>query len=453
MDTKIQNTKRELTPEEKSERNTLIYSLLVTLLLCLLGGGNTTIAIVAFFAYVPLALHPEFLIGPMLFTTVFDDYILIAEGQSLGRYIALLFIVSVLAKLMFSHTNIKLDFWFIISIVLILSSTTLSLFGLMGHTSLPISFIFNILLFLAFINCPTKKSNKLLTVQIWCYSIVSTIYATWFLLQNGLSVFEEGRIGQFEESVNANDLAVGLALLAAVVVSHFLANNFKNKTLHLVFFVGSVIITVLTGSRTSLIAILVSTIFVFLYWMKINSKITFKVLFIIIGILLMLIISYNILLKNFPVLMERFTIESVIDSGGTGRFNVWKTYMNVYFPDYWLLGIGFDPQNIFKAVEVVNGVGHGAHNIIIDILASSGIFGLFIYILIFSHSYKEINSCVKSNAHFLIPISMIVCVIFTGVGENVIRGRLLWFSIALGILMVKLHKNSSQKDETEKKDN
>lgn len=451
MDTKIQNTKRELTPEEKKERNTLIYSLLLTLLLCLLGGGNTAVTFIALLGYIPLLLRPECLIGPVLFTSVFDDYILITAGQSLGRYVAIFFIVGVLMKLMFAKRKIKIDFWFIIAVVIAITSIILSFFGIKGYTSFPITLVFNLIFFFCMLNCPIS-SKKVLVDQIWWFTILTLAYSAWFLLQNGLSAFEEGRVNIFEDSVNANQMAIGLAMLAASLVAHFLISNFKQKALHIALILATVFLTFLTGSRTSLLAILISSVIIFLYWLKLNSGKFGTALVITLLSAVLLYGIYQFLVSRFPLLMDRFTVDNVVESGGTGRVDVWKAFLTEYFPHYWLFGIGFDPQNLFYAVADVNGVGHGAHNIIIDILASSGIFGLTLHLMVFEKTRKEIKISAKKDCSALFPFAMLVCIIFTGIGENVIRGRLFWFSIALCIIFTILINKEKTNAEEQKND-
>ena len=451
MDTKIQNTKRELTPEEKKERNTLIYSLLLTLLLCLLGGGNTAVTFIALLGYIPLLLRPECLIGPVLFTSVFDDYILITAGQSLGRYVALFFIVGVLMKIMFAKKRIKIDFWFVITVVITASAVILSFFGIKGYTGFPTTFFFYLLFFFCMLNCPIS-SRKVLVDQIWWFTILTLAYSAWFLLQNGLSAFEEGRVGKFEDAVNANQMAIGLAMLAASLVAHFLINNFKQKTIHITLILATVFLTFLTGSRTSLIAILLSSVIIFLYWLKLNSGKFGTALLIIILSAVLLYGIYQFLVARFPILMDRFTVDNVVESGASGRIDVWKAFLTEYFPDYWMFGIGFNTKNLFHAVTDVNGIGHGAHNIIIDILASSGIFGLFLYFSLFVKTSKEVKISAKKDCSALLPFAMLVCIIFTGIGENVIRGRLFWFSIALCIIFTILINKEKTNAEEQKND-
>ncbi len=77
--------------------------------------------------------------------------------------------------------------------------------------------------------------------------------------------------------------------------------------------------------------------------------------------------------------MSRFTIDSIIATGGTNRVSIWKAYFDYYFPSHWLFGIGFDPLNMYYAIEKYLKIGHGAHNLIIDIISVSGMFGLIIF--------------------------------------------------------------------------
>ena len=111
--------------------------------------------------------------------------------------------------------------------------------------------------------------------------------------------------------------------------------------------------------------------------------------------------------------------------------------MTHYFPDYWLFGIGFDPLNMFYAAEAVNGIGHGAHNILIDILSASGLVGLTLFTTVYVRGFLDMKNGIKVNRNIFIPLAMMIGLLATGIGENVFRGRALWFAISLGALLLK----------------
>ena len=414
----------------------LCYSIAQVVALCLFGSGNETFAKLVLIGFIPLIFKPECLIGPLFFADTFSNYVLVGEAQSLSRYLILFFIAGVVMKMMFTSKRIKVDFWLIAIILMALLGLLFSCFGLFGYTSLPFTYLYNLLYFFCLLQCAVKATTNIIG-QMWSFTVLSVLYSVWFVLKNGLDVFIDGRVGVFEEGVNANTIAKGLCILAIIVLAHFMVNNFKHKIFHVGLLMLSVFVLFLTGSRTGFIAFFIGAAFAFLYWLKMSKKKIGTAVAVTLIFFVGIYYLYGYMMEEFPTLMERFTVEDVVASGGTGRVDVWSAYMTHYFPDYWLFGIGFDPLNMFHAAEAVNGIGHGAHNILIDILSASGLVGLTLFTTVYVRGFLDMKNGIKANRNIFIPLAMMIGILATGIGENVFRGRALWFAISLGALLLK----------------
>jgi O-antigen ligase len=182
----------------------------------------------------------------------------------------------------------------------------------------------------------------------------------------------------------------------------------------------------------------------YLYWVKIRSLNFGKALGITVLLSVLGIIVYFVVLYSFPVLMERFTVNDVVDSGGSGRVEVWITYLVHYFPEYWLVGIGYDSLNMYYAIEAITGAGHGAHNIIIEILSSTGLVGLAIYGITIFRSYRDMSRETRKDIDMLIPVALLTNSLVIGIGENAISGRFVWLAIALGVVFIELNKKGKK---------
>lgn len=427
----------------KIEYPEMLYSILLLIALCLIGGGSKIVSLIVLTGFVPLILKPEYLIGPVFFSSIWSGYILVGDGQSLARYLSLFFIFGVFAKSILHKIKIKVDFWFLTSVLGVLLAVILSSFGIYSYTSIPVSFVLNMLLFLVTLYCPIR-SKEVVTKQLWFASVLSVIYACWFLLKNGLDAFEGGKIGTLEEGVNSNNFGQGLSLLAIVIFAHLLLKRFKGKVWHISLMLISVFLIFLTGSRTALIALIISAVFILLFWMRLNSrKIGISFVIIVVALALLWYI-YDYLLEVLPELMGRFSFEDIMEDGGSGRIDVWSAYFKIYFPKYWLFGMGFDPNNLFYAIEAANGVGHGAHNIIVDILASSGVVGLVLYMSMYMKGISSGMKFAKKDMNALLPLGILIAYLSCGIGENVLRGRMAWFAIALILLLKKSYDNENK---------
>ena len=117
---------------------------------------------------------------------------------------------------------------------------------------------------------------------------------------------------------------------------------------------------------------------------------------------------------------------------------------NFIFPDYWAFGIGFDPLNIFHAIKRVSSEGHGAHNALVDILSSSGVFGLFLYVGFLRQVFRRIGKQISENKNFLLIVGLVSGLLVNGIGENIIRGRFFWFAIGLAFILLNSPKEANK---------
>lgn len=430
--------KTNLSTFSKIEYPKLLYSLVLIAVLSFFGGMNKLIPAVVLVAFIPLMFDPEYLIGPVFYSCMWNGHDIFTSGQTFARYFIIFFIFSVVVNIIQKNRRIKVDFWFITVVLGILLALMLSAFGVYGYTSIPASYILNLMLFLVALYCPVK-SKDLFKKQLWYFAILSLIYTTWFVLRNGFDAFEEGKLGSIDD-VNTNGIGKILCIIAIVVFCHFLASGLQSRILHISMLLVSVLLLFLSGSRTSLLAFLIAAVICLLYWMKLNSRKIIGTVIVIALVLLLFSYIYDYLVEAYPVLMERFTVEDTLEDGGTGRVAVWASYMTRYFPKYFMFGMGFDPLNLFRAIESVNGIGHGAHNHIIDILASTGVVGLALYIPMHIKGCKEGMQLAKRDAFAMVPFGVLIATLAIGIGENILRGRLLWFSVALIMLLKKLNE-------------
>ena len=418
----------------------MLYSALLIVALCLFGAESNYFTIAILLGFVPLILNPEYLLGPVLFSNVWGAWFLVADGQTFARYLTLLFAFSVFLKVISVKQKIKVDFWFFTIVAAVALALATSAYGAWGYTSLPTSFALSMLLCFATIYCPIK-SKELLLKQLWLFAIMGIIFAFWLVLRNGLDVFESGRLGAgLDEEMTANAVGKGICTFAALVFVHFLTNRFKGKVIHLTLLFVSVFLIFLTGSRNSLLALAITAIISLLYWLKLNSKRLIPVILLIAVILVGCYYLYNYLVEAFPSLMERFALSDVMEDGGSGRINVWSAYFKECFPKYWFVGMGFDPNNLIYDIQIINSVGHGAHNHIVDILASTGVVGLALFGAMHIKSYILSFKSIKRDTSAIIPFAIFTATLLLGIGENVLRGRMLWFATALVIVFYRLSR-------------
>lgn len=153
----------------------------------------------------------------------------------------------------------------------------------------------------------------------------------------------------------------------------------KYRVLHLILALLSIYCVFLSGSRGGLLAIIVTLMaFALIYPPKIKLKF-FICLASLAFVLLTWLVSAPFLSEN---IIERMTLESVVETGGSGRWAIWKTMLDeiINSPDELLFGRGFDasPRIYFDGTKCVP----AAHNQVIQLLYDNGVLGLITFSLL-----------------------------------------------------------------------
>lgn len=430
-----QNAARSLEHEGNSNRMSVDliekYAFALTVLACAVCTAGISIgAFVVVAAFALLVFKPEYLLGPLLFFSIFDNYMLLMQGSSISRFITLYCIAGAVLQILKQGTIKKQTFLFV---VLIFLGVFLSFYGILDYTSIPISYILNLILAIAMVNTITSGDKVRIVRDIYRYCVLSAIYIYILFSINGFDSIVDGMRLSISEDVNTNELAMGLAIVMAVLASNLVVFG-KHKLLNVLLMIATCVAIFFTGSRTGLISGVVATFFV--YIVGTNEKGTRKkaILLSVVSVIA-LVWVYSYLQKSYPLLMERFTVESIEETGGTGRLDVWKAYLREFFPRYWLLGIGFDPSNLFYAMRLTNGVGHGAHNVVIEILSKTGMIGAVAYGTCFIQYFRAMFRTMHKNKYVLFSLAVVLSILINGIGENILTTRFLWFGIGLGYLL------------------
>ena len=412
-------------------------SILVIVIASILGTNHSTASsLVVIGLFASLFFKPQYMVGTLIYMTIFDDYLLAFDSQSYSRYFVLIFVLSVFVSMLGNKDGkICISKKILYLIMLALFGIMLSMHGYYGYTSFPIVYLVNILMLMGFMLCPIYNERKLLT-QIKAISIIAVIYLLYIMSKGNLALLSSGQRFTAQENINANQFAIGLAILAVIIVGCFLIDNMKKKLMYGILLIVVMVSLFLTGSRSGLIAAVCSCAIILLLYLKEKANYKGKGIFFIIAAVLTFISLYYYLQIKYPALMNRFTVESVFASGGTHRLEIWGAFLTNDFPNHWLLGIGFDPGNMVNCTRNYLNMSYGAHNIIIDILARSGVVGLILYLKCFIGSLVEFCKYYKYDDLQILSIGMIICTFANGIGENVVAGRFIWLSLGIGYILI-----------------
>lgn len=185
-------------------------------------------------------------------------------------------------------------------------------------------------------------------------------------------------------------------------------NMLRNKVKYILEIVLYISIILTTGSRTGFIAYFVITILYLLFHkqLKFSSFVKFFIA------LSLLIITINLIDND---ILSRFTLESILESEGTGRYQLWKDALHIFYnstPSKLLFGYG---TGTITTVYTTFGYKYAvAHNIFIEKLVENGIVGLILYVtFVISLIYTSFK--IDKKHLFYILLGMIIVSFATSV--------------------------------------
>lgn len=220
--------------------------------------------------------------------------------------------------------------------------------------------------------------------------IVNTIYN---YVQGNVSVAYEGRYSA--TGVNAVDLTLILMLGLPVAMQLFFSNaqnrqNILLRIVYLAYIPLAIFAILLTGSRTSLIAVIP-----FAFYLVGTRQISSSAKLLVVSIL---IVSLLALIPFIPstIVSRLGTLGSSIEARDLGgRFELWMEALRV-FSAHPITGLGSGTLD--------SAIGSAAHNTFVSILAETGVVGFFIFLLILAVVIFQAVNVPNGNAGLWIAI-------------------------------------------------
>ena len=219
-----------------------------------------------------------------------------------------------------------------------------------------------------------------------------------------------------------NNLAVSLC----IPIMCCFAYAYETKTLlwQKVPFYGlfgiMVIALFLTGSRGGLLALIAG---MSVYLVKANGGLRIRTVLLGAGI----IIAASFFIQDYlsADLASRFTIRSVIDSGGTGRIGIWKRAINVYanssiFRMLFGYGIGAFPG----VLDYYSGLYAASHNDFIGTLIELGLLGLVLFIILWR---KMIKYALKKEKYA--ELGILIAILIGSLSMEMTIKKMFWLAV------------------------
>lgn len=387
----------------------------------------------------------EIMLFPSLFfSSILNENCFLFSSMTASRYFTILIIlVSVVhhygrAR---NRENVKLLIYLLVfGFYVILSSVVSS-----SIDSSTITMILNLLVVYAFaIQKPDDDSLKfaIFTTCFICFILIA--YFCFIYLMNGLGFNSYGSI-DFLEGTNKNYVGMGLAQIGAFSFSICLISSTSKfiKTINLGMVAGTSLLIILSGAKAALVGLLTCfTAGIILLCFKGRYKFRRALVF----ILVLYIGAYvsSLIIQSIPSLAYRFSLDTIIKTGGTGRLPIWEIVWKHAFLKNPIFGVGFGGENIVDILYAYGENHSGTHNMFLDILGQTGLFG-FIYL--FVGLFWKIKQSIKldiTNGYSITPILLIACCIGNGIGENIWTERFTW--VAISLLIYTISSQNNRKD-------
>lgn len=247
-----------------------------------------------------------------------------------------------------------------------------------------------------------------------------------FYLGVGVEVESDGRVTLFGDNQNL----IGIRMVVAIFyLTHIIIKYWHNLSkLGILFFLLLYIpLTTLllnTGSRISAISLVFGAI-VFIALNKFKSKFI-KILVLLIsffasGAILKLILSSEVVGKRL--------IKTIEEGNLAGREDIWRVIWPL-IQDNILLGIG--QTGYFELTQKTFGHAVSPHNVILEVLSYTGLFGLSLYLMFI---YKAFLPGVKYyfKYNYLIPLLFIIPIAGILLSGQILTFKLGWFVLSYAV--------------------
>lgn len=382
----------------------------------------------------------EYLLIPLYLSAIMGEYFVAISGVGISRILTTIFCFIVLLDGFINRQKYQIS---TIIALFVFSAFFLSssVFSYRGEYLPALTMILNLLLLFCmyYIKIEDKDIRTYYETLIICVLIFSVYVA--FETFGGHGAMQSNRL-TFDESTNANMLGMALGQISVIITAAIMYSS--RTTLRIVYlFCDLLVLTclVMTGSRSALIGVIFA-VFVVIVLNLFRKGSKCKSIVLIIGVVLMGGLIYNYIMSIDMEILSRFTINSVLETGGTGRTEVWKIVIKDILPKHLWFGVGFGDANVYDIVSRYTMHPHGSHNIFIAIFAQIGVVGGTVFILWLI--WILISFCkafLADNEMMIFPLLMIFQALGNGIGENIWTARYFWFNLGLGFVILHLERS------------
>ena len=301
-----------------------------------------------------------------------------SESAILGYYFAIISLKHVFLNIKKKH---KISLWNLLHI-----SSVLITCIFYNDITLGISLVRFLCNFCLFCNCASlfQQGNEIKTVVKTYFAGAITAILMGILYRSFQGTLYDGFYGGI--NTGRNYFGAVISPLITIVIIYYVErkNSFWDVLLYGTTLGMGLIAILLSGSRTSVVCMLIPATLLLYYFAQIivkNNRIKkmFPLAILLCAIMAVVYINYY---DSLIMVLKRFGTDRV--STGNGRFTLWQYYTSQTFSSLWtfLIGCGSKYKSAYIDVE---------HNTVVQCFHQLGFLGLFSFTGIMKQSFRKIT--------------------------------------------------------------
>lgn len=256
-----------------------------------------------------------------------------------------------------------------------------------------VGYFLNTALYMCLTVIKYNKKELLLLENTQVLLLVILVMMT--LVSNGIS-YDRTTLMIFGQTSDPNYFVGFFILPLSVTFKKIVHSKYRIVYILLVLLSGYCIL--MSGSRGGLLSVIVTVIaFALIYPPKTQHK-----LFVLLAGCCFMLFAWFVIVPILPEnIVERLSIDSVVETGGSGRWYIWKSMLAEIknSTEHLILGHGFYAKH--KSFFGGKWGTSGSHNQIIQVLYEQGVTGLIVFLLLTAAIFLR---CIKKRKTIAVAI-------------------------------------------------
>lgn len=259
------------------------------------------------------------------------------------------------------------------------------------------------------------------------FVVTYTLIIGYFLTVLISGLFIDGRL-TIANDVNTNTFGKSCAQLATICITGAIIYKL-NRIRNIIFGLAISVLSLLTGSRGSLIAFILAIVLTAVVYAYRNKILSGTMLKIVVGGVVVLFI-FGLFGTMFEIDVSRFTVTSLLESRRSLIYQHVIPY--VINNGYWVLGYGPGHDCSRQVIRRLVGWNFAhTHNTFLEAFAELGVFGLVLTLFCTVSSLKNIANISTKSKEGYILFALLICLLINGLAESFFCNYVFWCLLAL----------------------